>query len=238
LNVITVRNKRVFLVILTVVFLLSGCKLWLPWTKKVDMARATPEGLYQQALQEYRDGNFKRSIELFQRVKEEYPLSTIAIMAEMGIADSYFSGKQYPEARLAYGEFLNLHPTNENLPYVMYQIGMCHYNELTTVDRDPSEVSKALKEFERLLVRFPGSKFAFMAEKMIRECKKTLGDQEFYVGEFYFNKNAYRAALRRFEKISKDYANVGLDYKVKYFIAETKRRIAEADAKVKPVEKK
>jgi outer membrane protein assembly factor BamD len=229
----TTRNKRLFLAVLAVLFLLSGCKIWLPWTKKVEMARATPEGLYQQGLQEFQDKNFKRSIELFQRVKEEYPLSTLAIMAEIGIADSYFSGKQYREARLTYSEFLNLHPTNENLPYVMYQIGMCHYSEITTIDRDESEALKALKEFERLSARFPGSKFAVMAEKMIRDCKKTLGDHEFHVGEFYFKNNEYRAALRRFEKISKEYANVGLDYKVNFFIAETKRRIAEADAKKK-----
>jgi outer membrane protein assembly factor BamD len=68
-------------------------------------------------------------------------------MAEMGIADAYFSDKQYLQAILAYSEFLNLHPTNENLPYVMYQIGMCHFNEITTIDRDQSEAFKALKEF-------------------------------------------------------------------------------------------
>jgi outer membrane protein assembly factor BamD len=233
-----VRNKRVFLVLLTVVFLLSGCKMWLPWVKKAEMARSTPEGLYQQGLEEYQKGGYKRSVELFQRVKEEYPLSPFAIMAEMGIADAFFSGKQYLEANLAYSEFLNLHPTNENLPYVMYQIGMCHFNEITTIDRDQSEAFKALTEFERLMVRFPGSKFSFMAEKMIRDCRKTLGEQEFYVGEFYFNIKEYRAALHRFEKIARDYANVGLDYKVNSFIVETKRRIAEADTKKKPVEKK
>jgi outer membrane protein assembly factor BamD len=232
-----VRNKRVFLVLLAVVFLLSGCTMWLPWANKVEMTSAAPEGLYQQGLEEYQKGGYKRSIELFQRVKEEYPLSTLAIMAEMGIADAYFSGKQYLEANLAYSEFLNLHPTNENLPYVMYQIGMCHFNEMTTIDRDQSETFMALKEFERLMVRFPDSKFSSMAETMIRDCRKTLGEQEFYVGEFYFNIKEYRAALRRFEKIARDYANVGIDYKVNYFIAETKRRIAEADAKNKPVQK-
>jgi outer membrane protein assembly factor BamD len=233
-----VRNKRVFLVLLAVVFLLSGCTMWLPWANKVEMASAAPEGLYQQGLEEYQKGGYKRSIELFQRVKEEYPLSTLAIMAEMGIADAYFSGKQYLEANLAYSEFLNLHPTNENLPYVMYQIGMCHFNEMTTIDRDQSETFMALKEFERLMVRFPDSKFSSMAETMIRDCRKTLGEQEFYVGEFYFNIKEYRAALRRFEKIARDYANVGLDNKVNSAIVETKRRIAEADAKKKPVEKK
>jgi outer membrane protein assembly factor BamD len=193
-----VINKRVYLALLIVVFLLSGCKMWLPWEKGADMTRATPEGLYQQGLEKYQNGDYKKAVELFQRVKEEYPLSPLAIMAEMGIADAYFSDKQYLEANLAYGEILNLHPTNENLPYVMYQIGMCHFNEITTIDRDPSEALKAIQEFERLMARFPGSKFSFMAEKMTRNCRKTLGEQEFHVGEFYFNIKEYRAALHRF----------------------------------------
>ena len=230
------RKKRILLVLLTVVFLLGGCKMWLPWGNRTEMARTTPDGLYQQGLEEFKDGNYKRSVELFQRVKEEYPLSPLTIMAEIGIADSFFSGKEYPEAGLAYGEFLSLHPTNENLPYVMYQIGMSYYNQMTTVDRDQAEAFKALKEFERLIARFPGSKFAVMAEKMVRDCKKAMGEKEFYVGEFYFKIKEYRAALRRFEKITRDYANVGLDDKVNRFIGETKRRIAEQEAKKRPAE--
>ena len=235
---IKIHNGKILLLILAVLLMLTGCKIWLPWAKKVEMARSTPEGLYQQGVEEYQDRNFKRAIELFQRVKEEYPLSTLAIMAEIGIADAHYSAKEYADARLVYAEFLNLHPTNENLPYVMYQIGMCHFNMITTIDRDQSEALKALKEFERLAVRFPDSKFAVMAEKMIRDCKKTLGDQEFYVGEFYFKNRQYRAALQRFEKIAREYANVGLDYKVTYFIAETKRLMAEADAKMKKTAEK
>ncbi|MBU3931532.1 MAG: outer membrane protein assembly factor BamD [Proteobacteria bacterium] len=225
------RNKRILLILLTAVLLFSGCKIWLPWTKRVDMTRATPEGLYQQGVEYYQDGSYKKAVDLFQRLKEEYPLSKYAIMGEMGIADSYFSGKQYVEAELAYSEFLNLHPTNENLPYVLYQIGMCHFNQITTIDRDQSEAFKALRELERLEARFPSSKFAFLAEKMIRECKKTLGEQEFYVGQFYFNIKEYRAALQRFEKVAREYPNVGLDYKVSYFLIETKRRLAEAESK-------
>jgi outer membrane protein assembly factor BamD len=232
------KRCKVWIILLAALILLSGCKMWLPWQKKTDMARGTPEGLYQQAVQEYKDGAYKRAIELFQRVKEEYPLSPLAIMGEMGIADSFFSGKQYPEADLAYGEFLNLHPTNEDLPYVMYQIGMCHFNQISAIDRDQTEPFKALKEFERLLARFPGSKFAFMAEKMVRECKKMLGEHEFYIGEFYFNIKQYKAALRRFEAIARNYSNVGLDYKVNAFITETKMRIVAEDAKKQAAQKK
>ena len=219
-----------FLILAGLILILSGCQFSWPWTKKIDLTRATPDGLYQQGVAYYQDGSYKKSVAVFQRLKEEYPLSKFAIMAELGIADSHFSDKEWPEAELAYTEFLNLHPTNENLPYVLYQLGLCHFNQMTTIDRDQSETVKALREFERLTARFPNSKFAFLAEKMIRECKKILGEQEFYVGEFYFNIKQYRAALRRFEKVARDYSNVGLDYKVSYYLIETKRRLADAGA--------
>jgi outer membrane protein assembly factor BamD len=201
------------------------------------MARTTPDGLYQQGVQYYKDGNYKRSVEVFQRLKEEYPLSTLAIMAEIGVADSYFSGKDYPEAGLAYREFINLHPANENLPYVMYQLGMSHFSQIMTVDRDQTETRRALKEFEHLVARFPTSRFAFLGEKMIRDCRRILAEKEFYVGEFYFKQKKYRAALRRFETVAREYPNVGLDFKVGFYIQEARRRLAEAEAGQKPAPK-
>ncbi len=218
--------------LLLVIFLLAGCKIWLPWQSRTGMARANPESLYQQGLEEYNAGKYKRSIELFQRVKEEYPLSALAIMAELGIADSFYSSKQYPEASLAYSEFLNLHPTNENLPYVMYQNGMCYLNQLTTIDRDNSETFKAIKEFERLTARFPDSKFSALADKKIRECKKSMGEKELYIAEFYFKTKQYRASLRRLENVARDYANVGLDdKKVNRLITEAKNHLNSKEAK-------
>jgi outer membrane protein assembly factor BamD len=219
--------KKILSLLLLLTVALSGCQFSWPWTKKTSMARGTPDGLYQQGVQYYQDGSYKKAVEVFQRMKEEYPLSNLALLAEMGIADSYFSDKEYVEAGLAYREFIELHPANENLPYAMYQIGMCHFNQISDIDRDQSETFKALKEFERLTARFPNSKFSFMAEKMIRDCKRTLGEHEFYVGEYYFKRKQYLAALRRFEKIAREYADVGLDYKVGVYVIETKKRIAE-----------
>ena len=227
-----INNKRGFLILVAILFLLAGCKVWLPWQSTTGMARANPESLYQQGLEEYNEGRYKRSVELFQRVKEEYPLSKLAIIAELGIADSFFSDEQYPEAALAYDEFLNLHPTNENLPYVMYQTGMCYLAQLTTVDRDNSEAFKALREFERLAARFPDSKFSVLARQKILETKKVMGEKELYVGEFYFKQKKYLAALKRLKKVEKDYSDVGLDdKKVKVLITEATNRLAAKEKK-------
>lgn len=206
--------------------LVPGCS----WFRHKDMAKATPEGLYRQGIEDYQSGRFTRSVESFRRVKEEFPLSPLAILAEMGIADAYFSDGNFVEAEGAYMEFASLHPTNENLPYVFYQLGMCHYNQMSSIDRDQSETVKAQKEFERLIARFPSSRFAFMAERKLMDCRRALAEQEFYIGRFYFKMKKYRAALKRFEGIARDYANLGLDYKVDYFLRETRRHLAAAEA--------
>ena len=51
------------------------------------------------------------------------------------------------------------------------------------------------------------------------------------MGEFYFKQKQYKAALKRFETIARDYGNIGLDYKVNYFIGETKKRLAQMEVK-------
>ena len=214
--------------LLVLVLIVSGCGLW---AKRPDRAKATPETLYRSGKEAYQSGKYKKAIESFQRLKEEYPLHQMALLAEMGIADSHFSDEDYSEAELSYNDFINLHPTNENLPYAMYQLGMCHYNQILSVDRDQSETRKAGKEFEKVIARYPNSKFSFLAENMLRKCRQTLAEHEFYVGHFYFKRKFYKAALKRFEGISKDYAGVGLDYKVGFFTAETKKLLAEAEAR-------
>ena len=234
-------NRRNLITAIILVFLLTsltGCAWWDSLWGKEPRVRQTPEGLYQRGFEYYKKGDYKKAIETFSRVRDEYPLNPVALMAELGIADSYFENEQYVDAEVAYNSFVELHPTNPNVPYAMFQLGMCHYHQMQTIDRDQTETVKARKEFERLMARFPRSKFAIMAEKNLREVKQRLAEHEFYVGEFYYRTKKYEAALKRFEGIQRDYANLGLDYKTSRFIEETKQRMKEEqDRKAKGVQK-
>jgi outer membrane protein assembly factor BamD len=222
------KNIIRFSIALTLLLMISGFSLSNLFGKH-EPAKNTPEGLYSKASVEYNKGNYKKAQEYFLRVKEEYPLHDMAVLAEIGVADSMYSNKEYALAENAYSDFISLHPVNENVPYAIYQLGLCHYNQMEDVDRDQTETIAAKKEWEKLIARYPESKFSTMAEKMIRECKQRLAQREFYVGRFYLKQNKYKAALARFETIARDYANVGLDYKIEYYINETKAKIAEEE---------
>jgi outer membrane protein assembly factor BamD len=220
--------KRSFLFLFTLAFLIamSGCS-WFSWMSDKSMSKGTPQGLYQQGSALYQKKKYEKAITVFQRVKDEYPLEDIAVLAEVGIADAHYSNEAYPEAYLAYDEFVNRHPTDENVPYALYQMGMSRYKLTDTIDRDQTETWKAKADFERLLSRYPKSQFAVVGEKMLTEVKMKLAENEFYIGEFYFTQKKYKAALKRFELIARDFPNVGLDYKVKYYITETRRMLIE-----------
>ena len=197
-----------------------------------DLVRGgTAERLYQSGYQNYHDGDFEKAIEAFQRLQEQYPLSELALKAELGIADSHYSAGDFVEAEMTYLDFVNLHPTNENVPYAMYQVGMCHFRQMSSLDRDQTETRRARESFEKLISRFPASPFLLMARKRLQECGKRLADHEFYVGYFYFKQKQYKAALDRFQGIIDNYPDVSMDYKVGFLIDETKRRMEKEKKK-------
>ena len=217
-------RTRIFLIFISVC-MLTGCLSW--WGSG---ARPnTPEALYARGQEAYRNRDYGEAIEYFQRLAEQYPLSRYAVPAELGVADSYFSDKDYMSAEASYSDFVEFHPTNENLPYVMYQIGLCHFEQMLGIDRDQTETRLAEQAFQKLIARFPSSKFSFLAEEKLAACRKKLGEHEFYVGRFYFTRGEYRAALARFRVIEEKYVGLGLDYKTSYFLEEAKKRLAGND---------
>lgn len=228
-------------IILAFLLICSGCSFNLDMINKDNImsffkrsqpVRNTPEALYSRGTSEYQNGNYKKAQSFYTRLKEEYPLHELSVLATLGIADSYFSRKEYPDAQTAYRDFTTFYPTNENVPYALYQLGMCHFLEIDAVDRDQTELINAKREFDKLVARFPQSKFSILAEKKIRECKTKMAEHEFYIGNFYFKQKKYAAALQRFEVIAREYPGVGLDLKVESYIEETKKRL-EAEERSK-----
>lgn len=223
--------KKLIPIMLVVLLVAAGCATG----RRGEMVRSSPEGLYQRASQDYQKGRYKASIENFQRLADEHPLSELAMLARIGIADAHFSGKEYLEAARVYREFIFLYPNSEYVPYAMYQTAMCHFQDLPAIDRDQTEIMKAKIQFETLIARFPESKFSFLAQKHLKEANKILAEREFYVGMYYFQRKNYRGALNRFETIAREYPQVGMDYKVNYYLEQTRKNLAaqerqEADA--------
>ena len=214
-----------FILIQLVVVLCTGCA----WLKGKEPEKP-PEQLMSEGLSAFDDGDYTEAVESFQKLKDRYPYSKLAIQAELKLADALFRKKEFEEALEAYREFETLHPKNKSIPYVIYQEGMCNFLRMNSIDRDQTNTRNALEEFERLKREFPTNSFSFQAQRKIRECLVNLAEYEFYVGRFYFKAGHYLAALRRFEYLLTHYPDLGQYGKTLIYIARCKEKLADQDS--------
>ena len=65
-------------------------------------------------------------------MKQKYPFSKFAVLAELGIADTQFARGNYTEAIDSYKSFSRLHPTHEKVEdgYVAFRICESYYKDM------------------------------------------------------------------------------------------------------------
>ncbi len=136
-------------------------------------------------------------------------------------AESFFEKEEFHEAIVEYQHFLELHQAHILAPYAQFRLGESHVKLITTIDRDPSPVHKAMEAFEKLLRTFPGSKYHAQAEANIRECRSLIAKQHFMVGEFYYRREAYLAAAHRFESVLTEFGDQPAAVDALYYLAST-----------------
>lgn len=205
--------KRIIPLLLVALLVISGCA----WFETKE--ERTAQELVSDGVDQFNDGDYKKAIESFENLKDWYPFSKFVILAELKTADAYYHLKSYEEAVAGYEEFENLHPRNEAIPYVIYQTGLCYFEQIDTIDRDHTPATKALEIFLRLQKQFPDNLYAIRAEEHIKKCIKTLAGHEFYVAFFYFKTKHYKAALNRFKWVIANYPDVGVHEKALQYIA-------------------
>ncbi len=213
-------------------FIVSSCAWFQPKEEK------PAQELARDGMEAYQSGKYDKAIEHFEKLKDWYPFSKFAILAELKVADAYFQLKQYEDAIFAYENFERLHPRNEAIPYVIYQIGMCYFEQIDTVDRDQTSNKNALEAFDRLIKQFPDDPYALTAIEHMKKSLKILAGHEFYVGLFYFKSKHYKAALYRFKAVLSLYPDVGVHYKALQYITLCEALIKEKESNSKNQKKR
>jgi outer membrane protein assembly factor BamD len=228
----TMKKGLQFVLVLALTASLSSCSTVKGWfsSKKPEKP---PDVMAKEGIKQLKKKDYDDAIETFQKVRDRYPYSKQAMLAQIKLADSYFYKQKYDEALHAYKEFEKLHPTNKGVPYCIYREGLCYYRQRSTIDRDQTYTFKALEEFRRLKKKFPKCQFMRKAEKYMARCRRDLAEHEFYVAEFYFKTKRYKAALDRFQVVTQEYPEFPKKRKAKEYIGECEKNLAEAGKKPK-----
>ncbi|MBU0482931.1 MAG: outer membrane protein assembly factor BamD [Proteobacteria bacterium] len=199
------RTKSILFQLLAVLLLISTIHLITGCAAKDAKLNDTPEPLAKEGLAYFNDGDYYSALEKFKLIKERHPFSRFSLLAELKAADCEYFLKNYKEALALYEEFENKHPTNEAIPYVLFQIGRCHFQQIGAIDRDPTGAHNSIQAFNRLIKTFPKSSYINEARIKIKKAENFLADHELYVANYYMKIKSYQEAQGRINYLQSHY---------------------------------
>jgi len=186
-----------------------------------------PRMLAREAQELMAADNYKDAAALWQQLKDQYPYSEYAVLGELKLGDALFLQEKFIEALAAYEDFERLYPENQAVPYAIYQQGMCFYSRMQGIDRDQTPTIQTIQTMARLVDMYPSSRYAGMAQARIAEAQNNLAGHEFYVGEFYFRRKDYQAAMNRYLGLLQYYPDSGYHQRALNRIAEYRQLVSD-----------
>jgi len=150
-------------------------------------------------------GDAEKAAPQFEEVERQHPYSDLAVRAQIMAAWSFYQDNNYPRAVASLERFIELNPADEMVEYAYYLKALSYYEQIVDVERDAEMTLLALNAFDDLLLRYPGSTYGRDARMKADLARSHLAGKEMAVGRFYVERRHYAAALRRFERVVRDY---------------------------------
>lgn len=196
-----IRSTLIFVL----AFALSSCSWFKGGTDDTEDWSASK--LYSEAAAQLDAGNYKRAIELYEKLEAQYPFGRYAMQSQLDVAYANYKAEE-PEAAIAAADrFIKLYPQNPYVDYAYYLKGIVNYNRSVGFldryiptdpsQRDPGSALDAFEDFAVLVRRFPDSKYAKDAHQRMIYLRNNLAKNEVNIARYYMKRQAYVAAANR-----------------------------------------
>jgi len=182
---------------LLVAIALSACSS----TEEIEYVETPVEQLYNDAHNALLNGEYEASAQKFDEVERQHPYSIWATKSQLMAAYAHYENETYDEAVIALDRFIQLHPSNKDVPYATYLKGLSYYEQISDVGRDQLMTSLAQKNFRELIKRYPTSKYSKDARLKLDLTFDHLAGKEMEIGRYYISRNQCIAALPRFKTV-------------------------------------
>lgn len=199
------------LMILPIVFLLSASCAFKRKAYENPIKKDTQQPdkvLFDKSISDIEHGRYETARLTLNTLINTYDTSEYLAKAKLAIADSWYregGAHGLAEAEAEYKDFILFYPTMPEAAESQERICMIHYKQMEKSDRDPNNALQAEQDCRQLMVQFPNSKFAPIAEQRLREIQEVLADGEMRAGDFYHHKGSNAAAANRLGALVEQY---------------------------------
>ena len=168
---------------------------------------SSEEQFYRRALEQLNSRNIQGAISTYQALESRFPFGKFAEQAQIEIVYAYYENNDTEAARAAADRFIRLHPDSKNVDYAYYMKGLSSFSDgggifsrflpIDETKRDPGRAEESFSDFAQMLALYPDSKYAADARARMVFLRNNLAGYEIHVANYYLDRKAYVAALRR-----------------------------------------
>ncbi|MBM4136214.1 MAG: outer membrane protein assembly factor BamD [Nitrospira sp.] len=218
------KNTRLCLPFLLVLFLFSCSSKLAVRPEAFD-----PEKEFARANKQIEDKEYEEARKTLLEIKNRDYSKKFAPLAQLKIADSYIKEEESELAISEYQKFLETYPDHHYASYAQYQTAMAYFNQIEGPERGYSGAARALEEFEKLKKMFPRHPYRDVVDIRIQQCRNTIADYEFLVGEFYYKKGSYNAAIGRLEGLMKKFSDYKREVDVLFYTGMSYKNLGQTN---------
>ncbi len=203
------RKKRIEAYLVLSILLISavfGCGNSLKGLENL-----TADQLFEQGKTYYDQEEYKKSLQYFLYIKDNFVRSPYAGPTRFYAGESYFALGKYEDAAIEYKSFLSFFPNDPNAVVAQYKLGVSYFEQSLGAERDQTMLRNALAELRQVAVNYPENKeYGSKAEEAIRNLKNELALHEFLVAKFYRKEKRYPSSTQRLIYIINTYPDSNL----------------------------
>jgi outer membrane protein assembly factor BamD len=204
-----------------------------------ETANWTVEHLYGSAHDAMKSRDWKKAIELLDKLEGRFPYGRYAQQALLDVAYSHWKYDERPAAIASIDRFIKQYPSHEALDYAYYLKGMIYFTESPGLfailsdpdfaERDPKSAREAYAAFREVTTRFPDSKYAADSALRMRYLINSLARHEVYVARYYMKRGAYVAAANRAQLAVRDFPQAPATEEALYIMMKAYRALGLED---------
>jgi outer membrane protein assembly factor BamD len=165
----------------------------------------TPDQVYAEAREAVANKEYKKAAERYEQLEQNYPYWEKINIALMEKAQVEYDGRKYEDALETLERFIELYPADPQIDRAYYMKALCLYEQIVDVGRDQLTTQQADDALKAVYTLFPDSKYARDAKLKRDLTQDHLAGKEMEIGRFYLKQKEYPSAIRRFQKVIKDY---------------------------------
>jgi len=176
------------------------------------------EGNFNAGEEEMKGSNYLEAMQYYQYTRNKFPYSRFAALAQLRMADASFQQGKYLEAIDQYKTFVRERPTNPDVDYAAFHVGLANYKDIPSdffifppsFERDQQPVKNAQSALKDFLLSYPNSKYVIEAQKLLADVRLRMAKHEMYVAKFYQQRGALKAAAWRYQAAAKNFGDTPL----------------------------